>query len=148
MTPPALRRARGGAAQRNSGDEPADGKDPVGADAGARRGPRNREGLRERKPRSYSRRLDFERALAALEQPAGELPLAEQMSAKKGLKKFGEPGAEAAVEELRQLDQLKAAEPARAPSVTREQKRESPRRLARLKQKRRGRVKARGRAGG
>jgi hypothetical protein len=41
----------------------------------------------------------------------GELFLTEQMNVKKGLKVFGESGAEAVVKELRQLDRLNTIEP-------------------------------------
>jgi predicted ATPase len=42
--------------------------------------------------------------LATFEEPMGELFMTEQMSLKKGLKRFGKSGADAVVAELRQLD--------------------------------------------
>jgi hypothetical protein len=85
--------------------------DSVNREMDARYGRRNREGLRDRKPRSYSHRLGFDHSLATFEQPMGELFLNEQMNVKKGLKVFGEPGAEAVIKELRQLDRLNTIEP-------------------------------------
>jgi hypothetical protein len=85
--------------------------DSVNREMDARYGRRNCEGLRDRKPRSYSHRLGFDHSLATFEQPMGELFLTEQMNVKKGLKVFGEPGAEAVIKELRQLDRLNTIEP-------------------------------------
>jgi hypothetical protein len=85
--------------------------DSVNREMDACYGPRNRKGRRDRKPRSYSHRLGFDHSLATFEQPMGELFLTEQMNVKKGLKVFGESGAEAVVKELRQLDRLNTIEP-------------------------------------
>jgi hypothetical protein len=60
--------------------------DSVNREMDARYGPHNREGLRDRKPRSYSHRLGFNHSLATFEQPMGELFLTKQMNVKKGLK--------------------------------------------------------------
>jgi len=61
----------------------------------------------------------------AFKQPMGELFLTEQMNVKKGLRKFGKPGATAVVSELRQLDRFETIEPTNPKDMTREQKREA-----------------------
>jgi len=121
---------------------------PAENEMNTRYGPRNREGLRERKPRSYSHRFGFDHSLATFEQPMGELFLTEQMNVKKGLKVFGESGAEAVVKELKQLDRLNTIEPRHSSDMTRQQRQQALRYLMYLKQKRCGRIKARGCADG
>jgi hypothetical protein len=113
-----------------------------------RYGPRRREGLRDRKPRNYDHLHQYEDALATFEQPMGELFVTEQMSLRKGLKVFGKPGADAVVKELHQLDLRKTIEPILHKDLTRKQKREALRYLMYLKEKRCGRIKARGCADG
>jgi hypothetical protein len=54
--------------------------DSVNREMDARYGPRNREGLRDRKLRSYSHRLGFDHSLATFEQPMGELFLTKRTS--------------------------------------------------------------------
>jgi Reverse transcriptase (RNA-dependent DNA polymerase) len=82
------------------------------------------------------------------EEPMGELFVTEQMSLKKGLKHFGKSGADAVVDELRQLDYSDVIKPVPARSLTREQKRAALNYLMYLKQKRCGRIKVRGCADG
>ena len=71
-----------------------------------------------------------------------------QYSVKKGLKVFGEAGAEAVVKEMKQLDQLNVIEPKAASMLTRAEKKASLEYLMFLKQKRCGRIKGRGCADG
>jgi hypothetical protein len=82
--------------------------------------------------------------LATFHEPMGELFMTEQMSLKRGLKEFGEDGANAVIEELKQLDYRDAIKPVHARHFTREQQRAALRYLMYLKQKRCGRIKARG----
>ena len=56
------------------------------------------------------------------EDPLGFLFLTEQMSAKKGLKKFGPPGAKAIVKEMGQLDYREVIEPVHYHELTYEQR--------------------------
>jgi hypothetical protein len=98
-------------------------------------GPRNREGLRDWKPRSYSHRLGFDHSLATFEQPMRELFLTEQMNVKKGLKVFGESGADAIIKELRQLDRFNTIEPQHSSDMTQQQRQQALRCLMYLKQK-------------
>jgi hypothetical protein len=70
------------------------------------------------------------------------------MPFRKGIKHFGKDGADAVVRELKQLDTLKTVQPIRPNDLSREQKREALRYLMYLKQKRCGKVKARGCADG
>jgi hypothetical protein len=78
----------------------------------------------------------------------GELFMTEQMSLKKGLKYFGKSGADAVVAEMRQLDYRKVIKPVNGKELTREQKRRALHYHMYLKQKRCGRIKARGCADG
>jgi hypothetical protein len=78
----------------------------------------------------------------------GELFMTEQMSLKKGLKYFGKSGADAVVAEMRQLDFRNVIKPVNGKELTREQKRRALNYLMYLKQKRCGRIKARGCADG
>ena len=82
------------------------------------------------------------------EQPLGLLFLTEQMSAKRGLKLFGKDGADAIVSEMRQLHVRKTIKPVEFTDLTREQKSCALRYLMFLKQKRCGKIKARGCADG
>ncbi|MCE2996668.1 MAG: hypothetical protein LW863_13795 [Flammeovirgaceae bacterium] len=74
--------------------------------------------------------------------------LTSQMSAKKGLKHFGKAGTEAIVAEMAQIHYRRVIKPRMASSLTREQKRDALRYLMFLKQKKSGRIKARGCADG
>jgi hypothetical protein len=104
--------------------------------------------LRERKPRNYNHLYDSDHLLATFEEPMGELFMTEQMSLKKGLKYFGKSGADAVVAEMRQLDYRNVIKPVSGNELTREQKRRALNYLMYLKQKRCGRIKARGCADG
>jgi hypothetical protein len=118
-------------------------------DMDARYGPRRHSiNLRDRKPRSYKHLFNYNHALLTYEDPMGELFLTEQMSLKKGLKQFGKDGAEAVVAELRQLDYREVIEPVNGKKLSQEQKRKALNYLMYLKQKRCGRIKARGCADG
>jgi len=110
--------------------------------------------------RDYSYRYGFEDTMVmsdsghpvsstAFEQPTmGELFLSEQMSLNRGLREFGEPGANAVVEELKQLNLRKMVEPKHARDLTRGQKQQALQYLMYLKEKRCGKIKARGCADG
>ena len=74
--------------------------------------------------------------------------LTEQMSASKGMKKFGKQGAEAVKKELEQLIYRKVMHGKSPKSMSRSEKRAALRYLMFLKQKRCGRIKARGCADG
>ena len=74
--------------------------------------------------------------------------LTAQMSAKAGLKQFGQAGADAIVQELEQLIYRKVMEAKKADALTHEQKRAALRYLMFLKMKRCGRIKGRGCADG
>ena len=74
--------------------------------------------------------------------------LTEQMSAKAGLKKFGKKGAEAIVTEMEQLHYRNVIQPIHGKDMTREEKRRALQYLMFLKQKRCGKIKARGCADG
>jgi hypothetical protein len=71
-----------------------------------------------------------------------------QYSVKKGLKVFGEAGAEAVISEMKQLHDRKVIEPKAANMLTREEKRKALRYLMFLKKKRCGRINGRGCADG
>jgi hypothetical protein len=104
--------------------------------------------LQARKRRDYSWQYGFDETLATFEEPLGELFLTEQMSLKKGLKQFGKDGADAVVEEMRQLDYRNVIRLVMAKDLTREDKRKSLMYHMYLKEKRCGRIKARGCANG
>jgi hypothetical protein len=70
--------------------------------------------------------------------------LTEQMSLKRGLKHFKKSGLEALMAEMSQLHYWETIKPVFADSMTREQKRQALRYLMFLKEKRCGRIKARG----
>jgi hypothetical protein len=74
--------------------------------------------------------------------------LTAQMSAKKGLKIFGQPGADAIIAELQQLHYRQVVKPILGDDMTKEQKRAALHYLMFLKQKRCGKIKARGCADG
>ena len=74
--------------------------------------------------------------------------LTEQMSAKKGLKVFGDKGADAIMDELRQLLYRKVMEGRRHDKLTKEDKKKALQYLMFLKQKRSGKIKGRGCADG
>jgi hypothetical protein len=71
-----------------------------------------------------------------------------QYSVKKGLKIFGEPGAEAVVKEMQQLHDREVMEPKAANMLTKEEKGKALEYLMFLKKKRCGRIKGRGCADG
>jgi hypothetical protein len=64
-----------------------------------------------------------------------ELFLTEQMNVKKGLKVFGESGADAIIKELRQLDRFNTIEPQHSSDMTQQQRQQALRCLMYLKQK-------------
>jgi len=74
--------------------------------------------------------------------------MTEQMSLKRGLKTFGKAGADAVVAEMQQLDYRKVIKPTDAKDLTHAQKKAALQYLMYLKQKRCGRIKARGCADG
>ncbi|KAG7348138.1 reverse transcriptase RNA-dependent DNA polymerase [Nitzschia inconspicua] len=74
--------------------------------------------------------------------------LTTQMSAKAGLKQFGQAGADAIMKELEQLLYRKVMQGKRANTLTRDQKKAALHYLMFLKQKRCGKIKARGCADG
>ena len=74
--------------------------------------------------------------------------LTAQMSAKAGLKQFGEAGAAAITKELEQLVYRKVLEAKKAHTLSREQKKAALRYLMFLKMKRSGKIKGRGCADG
>ena len=86
--------------------------------------------------------------LTLIEHPVGQAFLMAQMSAKKGLQTFGEAGASAVVEELRQLEYRNVLEPIKSTQLTRSDRIKALRYLMYLKRKRCGRIKARGCADG
>ena len=106
--------------------------------------------LRDRKPPKYAPRYtdSFDDTMAQFEQPLGTLFMTEQMSLKRGLKRFGKAGADAVVSEMHQLEIRKVIKPKKASELTRAQKRASLEYLMYLKQKRCGRIKGRGCADG
>ena len=74
--------------------------------------------------------------------------LTEQMSAKKGLKTFGQRGADAILAEMHQLHYRNVLSPKYPKELTREERRNALRYLMFLKEKRCGKIKARGCADG
>ena len=106
-----------------------------------RYGPRNHQyNLRNRRARDYSHlhiMLDTPMCM-----------ITEQMNIKQGLKTFGKTGAEAVVAEMQQLHSREVIMPVKSESLTRDQRRNALRYLMFLKQKRCGKVKARGCADG
>ena len=83
-----------------------------------------------------------------LESPFGYLFQTEQMSLEKGLKAFGKLGADAVVEELRQLDYMQVIVPKHRDDLSTDDRHQALNYLMYLKQKRCGRIKARGCADG
>ena len=124
----------------------------------ARYGPRNHHiGLRPRKRRTYDvpigadvteRDIGLEHVHASCHEPMGLLFLTEQMSLKRGLKKFGRKGADAVVDEMRQIDRMNVIIPRAVTDLSRIQKQRALRYLMYLKEKRCGKIKARGCADG
>ena len=88
---------------------------------------------------NYLMRCDYEESFCFL---------TEQMTAKKGLKKFKEAGAKAIMAELEQIVYRKVMRGKHAKDLTREDKKAALRYLMFLKQKRSGKIKARGCADG
>ena len=80
--------------------------------------------------------------------PMGLPFMTEQMNVRKGLKRFGQAGAEAVAAELRQLDYRRIIKPKMPKELTREDKKKCLNYLMYLKEKRCGRIKARGCADG
>ena len=100
--------------------------------------------------RAYDKASE-EMALAMIkdfESPFGYIFQTEQMSLKKGLKAFGKLGADAVVEELRQLDYMQVIIPKHRDDLSTDDRRKALNYLMYLKQKRCGRIKARGCADG
>ena len=83
-----------------------------------------------------------------IESPFGYIFQTEQMLLKKGLKAFGKPGADAVVEELRQLDYMQVIKPKHCADLSTNDRHKALNYLMYLKQKRCGRIKARGCADG
>ena len=100
--------------------------------------------------RAYDKASE-EMALAMIEDfesPFGYIFQTEQMSLKKGLKAFGKLGADAVVEELRQLDYMQVIIPKHRNDLSTDDRCKALNYLMYLKQKRCGRIKARGCADG
>jgi hypothetical protein len=94
---------------RTTGVSESDSEEAVAAgeaEMNQKYGPRTHtRSLRERKPRQYTSRYDsFAQTMAQFEQPMGMLFMTEQMSLKRGLKRFGKAGADAVVAEMQQLE--------------------------------------------
>ena len=83
-----------------------------------------------------------------IESPFRYIFQTEQMSLKKGLKAFGKSGADAVVEELRQLDYMQVIKPKHRADLSADDRHKALNYLMYLKQKRCGRIKARGCADG
>jgi hypothetical protein len=107
----------------------------------------HRHNLRPRAPRDYTKAVapkDYAHAHAAVENI-----VMTQHSVKKGLKLYGEAGAEAVVSKMQQLhDRDVTIEPKSANMLTVEEKRKALHYLMFLKKKRCGRIKGRGCADG
>ena len=100
--------------------------------------------------RAYDKASE-EMALAMIEDfesPFGYIFQTEQMSLKKGLKAFGKLGADAVVEELRQLDYMQVIIPKHRNDLSTDDRCKALNYLMYLKQKRCGRIKACGCADG
>jgi hypothetical protein len=113
-------------------------------------GPRAPElNLHDQKHRDYSWCYGFDDTmLATFEEPMGELFITEQMSLKKGLKRFSKDVANAVIAEMKQLDYQNVIMPIKAQDLTREEKRKSLLYHMYLKQKTCGQIKACGCADG
>jgi hypothetical protein len=109
-------------------------------------GPRAPElNLHDQKHRDYSWCYGFDDTiLATFEEPMGELFRTEQMSLKKGLKRFSKDVANAVIAEMKQLDYKNVIMPIKAQDLTREEKRKSLLYHMYLKQKTCSQIKARG----
>ena len=83
-----------------------------------------------------------------IESPFGYIFQTEQMSHKKGLKAFGKSGADAVVEELRQLDYMQVIKAKHHAGLSADDRHKALNYLMYLKQKRFGQIKARGCADG
>jgi hypothetical protein len=109
-------------------------------------------GLRPRKPRNYDTHLGIDKPVEHGMLHANlrdlEHTVLTQYSAKKGLKVFGEAGADAIISEMKQLDTMDVIEPKAASMLTRAEKKAALEYLMFLKQKRCGRIKGRGCADG
>jgi hypothetical protein len=131
---------------------PEGDKEEAEAKMNQKYGPRKHSrSLRNRKPPNYAPRYDpdnFDTSMAQFEQPMGMLFMTEQMSLKRGLKRFGKAGADAVVSEMKQLEIRKVFKPTNASDLTRVQKKAALEYLMYLKQKRCGRIKGRGCADG
>ena len=114
-------------------------KEEAEAEMNQKYGPRKHSRLlQDRKPPKYAPRYDpdsFEDNMAQFEQPAGMLFMTEQMSLKRGLKRFGKAGADAVVSEMQQLEIRNVIKPTKASDLTRAHKRAALEYLMYLKQK-------------
>jgi hypothetical protein len=136
-------------AGENAGVDRESEQDQVRRKMDDRYGPREHSiNLRERKPRNYDHLFDYEHTLLTFDEQLGELFLTEQMSLKKGLKRFGKAGAEAVIAELQQLDYLDVILPVNGKELSREEKKQALQYHMYLKQKRSGQIKKRGCADG
>ena len=107
----------------------------------AQQQPRNHTyNLRERKARDYSHLYTMF--------TSGTCMITEQMNIKKGLKAFGKLGAEAVVTEMQQLHTRQVIKPVKSSTLSKDERSKALQYLMFLKQKRCGKVKARGCADG
>ena len=129
----------------NDEDQAATGNDEdqeaITDDMNSKYGPRNHtHGLRPRSQPDFSHLKTMFHVQVCL--------LTDQMSAKRGLKVFGKGGADAIVAEMHQVHYRKVIKPVWAHKMTRDEKRNALKYLMFLKQKRCGKIKARGCADG
>jgi hypothetical protein len=139
LTPPDVTDSHSATYQK---DEPLERGEPSAVTAPDEEQQKSNMTLRARKPKSNPIHLlgrGFEDAFAFM---------TAQMTAKKGLEKFGSKGADAIVAEMQQIHYRRVIKPRLAHTLTRDEKRQALRYLMFLKQKRCGRIKARGCADG
>ena len=122
-----------------------------------RYGARRLTGLRPRRQRDYSRHLgmsrvqkpqDYEYTMLHAGLEDLEHTALTQYSVKKGLQVFGQAGAEAVLQEMKQLHDRKVGQPENPAMLTREEKKKALEYLMFLKKKRSGKIKGRGCADG
>jgi hypothetical protein len=107
-------------------------------------GPRNNQhGLRPRHPRDYDHSMCLEHTM----QDRDGITMTQHIM-QKGLKKFGDPGIEAVLSELKQLHERNVLAPKKSDDLSQFDKKAALRYLMFLKQKRCGKIKARGCADG
>ena len=116
-------------------------------------GPRRRDGLRDRRPRDYSKALGLMDSSQHTMMINGDITPTEmvaftQYTINRGLKEFGSAGAEAVVVEMQQLHNRQVGTPVRANMLTENEKRKALEYLMFLKKKRCGKIKGRGCADG